>query len=82
MLVVFAFGLPMPMFLAAMLWAVGDIIGIFIPSGTANIAHLSGLAFGLFIGAFLRQPAYRQTQQERSTVNEEKIRAWEDRYLR
>src|SRR3989338_1099215 len=28
---VFAFGLPMPMILAGIAWAVGDIIGVFVP---------------------------------------------------
>src|SRR3989344_512587 len=53
-LMVWAFGLPMPMFIAGILWAVGDLIGIFVPSAVANIAHLSGMLGGLIFGAFYR----------------------------
>jgi len=33
---------PMPMIIAAVVWAAGDLLGMFIPSGTANAAHLFG----------------------------------------
>lgn len=54
-MVVWAFGLPMPLFIAGILWAVGDAIGIFVPSNVANLAHLSGMFFGLVFGAFYRK---------------------------
>ncbi len=49
-MVVWAFGLPMPLILAGILWAVGDAIGVFMPSNVANLAHLSGMFFGLILG--------------------------------
>ncbi len=55
LMIIWAFGLPMPMFLAGILWAVGDIIGLFIPSNVANFAHLSGMFFGLVLGAICRK---------------------------
>ena len=55
LMIVWAFGLPMPLVLAGVLWAVGDAIGIFMPSNIANLAHLSGMFFGLIFGAFYRK---------------------------
>ena len=54
-MVVWAFGLPMPLILAGVLWAVGDAIGLFIPSGVANLAHLSGMFFGIILGFLYRK---------------------------
>lgn len=79
-MVVFAFGLPMPMIVAGILWAVGDIIGIFVPSNVGNIAHLAGMAVGLLVGAFLRQPS--PTQRRNSLrIDEHTMRSWEETHL-
>lgn len=56
---IFAFGFPMPLFLAGILWAAGDLIGLFVPSNVANLAHLSGMLFGLIIGSIYRKKALR-----------------------
>ena len=81
-LVVFAFGLPMPMFIAGILWATGDIIGLFVPSNVGNIAHLSGLAIGLLFGAFYRDWRRRRIPRERSGLDEGFMRRWEDVHLK
>ncbi len=50
---IWAFGFPMPLFVAGIIWAVGDIMGFFGFSTTdnvANLAHLSGMFFGLILG--------------------------------
>jgi len=72
---VFAFGLPMPIFIAGILWAVGDAIGIFMPSNVANIAHLSGMFFGIIFGILYRQ---RKSMKKKVFIDEKKIRRWED----
>lgn len=59
LMIVWAFGLPMPIFIAGLLWAGGDVIGFFVPSNVANLAHLSGMFFGLIIGAFYRKKALK-----------------------
>lgn len=88
MLIVWAFGLPMPIFIAGILWGAGDVIGaIGFLSGnpidnTGNIAHLSGMLFGLILGAFYRKPRSRIYRKKRVTINERSMRDWEDRYLR
>ena len=62
--VVWAFSLPMPIFVAGILWAIGDIIGAvgFFAGNpidnTGNIAHLSGMGFGLLLGIFYKLQKY------------------------
>jgi membrane associated rhomboid family serine protease len=85
--VVWAFGLPMPVFIAGILWAVGDMIGIFVPDNVGNIAHLSGMAFGLLVGSFFRRHYRRKKERRRREkhkhkLDEDHVRRWEDAYLR
>lgn len=77
MLVVWAFGLPMPMFLAGALWAIGDVIGIFVPSNIANIAHLSGMFFGLVFGLIYRERITKK-KEKKLVINESSMRKWEE----
>ena len=83
---VLAFSLPMPMFLAAIIWAVGDVLGIFYPTGTGNIAHLSGLAIGLILGIIFRlKHKEKQTLRAdyaRINIPESYMRDWEDKFMR
>lgn len=84
-IIVWAFGLPMPLFVAGILWVAGDLIGIFTPSNVANIAHLSGMGFGLIIGSFYRKFVYRNLvgeKREKLKLEESSMRRWEDDYLR
>lgn len=75
-------GIPMPMFFAAFVWAAIDLFGIFFPANIANIAHLSGLIFGIFSGFLLRkqygEPLRRERKQE---IDEELFRDWENKYM-
>jgi len=53
-MVVWVFNMPMPMFVAAIIWALLDIIGVFSPNtGIANLAHLTGLFVGLIFGYYI-----------------------------
>ena len=45
---------PMPMIAIAITWAVGELLGLFVPSSIAHAAHLGGLIFGVVYGMFLR----------------------------
>ena len=82
LMTVWAFGLPMPMFIAAILWAAGDVIGIFAPSGIANIAHLSGIAVGIIIAIFIKIMKPRKksgfSYTHKINIPEPQIRNWED----
>jgi len=81
MMVVWAFGMPMPMFIAGILWVVGDLIGIFVPSDVANIAHLAGMALGLVFGILFRDWGEKRAEQQKIVLNEKAMRQWEDNYL-
>jgi len=52
---VWVFGVPMPMFVASIIWALIDLVGMFAPSGIANAAHIAGLSSGIIIGFLLRK---------------------------
>jgi uncharacterized protein len=80
LLVVWAFGLPMPIFVAGILWVAGDFIGIFNPTNVANIAHLSGMFFGLIFGALYRKPTKKK--RNKLVVNERDVRNWEKWHFR
>ncbi len=79
-MMVWAFGFPMPMFMAAILWTAGSVLGIFIPSNIGYIAHLSGIIAGFLFGFFLK---VRKKEIKNNTIeiSEEGIERWEKRYL-
>ena len=81
LMTVWAFSLPMPLFLASMFWVVGDVLGVFFPQGVANLAHLAGLGFGLLIGVFLRE---RRADKNSYGIklDEGSMRRWEDTFMR
>ena len=56
---IWAFGFPMPLFVAGIIWVAGDLIGLFVPSNVANLAHLSGMFFGLIFGFVYRKNALK-----------------------
>ncbi len=64
-LIIWAFGLPMPIFIAGILWALGDLLGAigFLTGNpidnTGNIAHLSGMFFGFLFGFIFKQKRRR-----------------------
>jgi membrane associated rhomboid family serine protease len=75
-----AFGIPLPLVVAGLLWAVIDIVGVFAPSGTANLAHLSGMSVGLVFG-FIYRPFVTRIVRRPLIVDERSMRAWEDASL-
>jgi membrane associated rhomboid family serine protease len=89
LLVVWAFGLPMPIFVAGILWGIGDVIGAvgFLVGNpldnTGNIAHLSGMFFGLAIGyLFRKRKKSRRRNRDKIKLDEKSVRNWEDAYLK
>lgn len=77
-LTVWLYSMPMPMIVALVVWAVGDVIGIYAPSGTANIAHLGGLFVGVVAGIYYRkQFRERKNKEEDVHIDEEKVKEWE-----
>lgn len=53
-LIVFAYGMPLPLIVATFFYALLDFAGLFVPSGIAHGAHLAGLFVGGVAGIYLR----------------------------
>jgi membrane associated rhomboid family serine protease len=79
MITVWAFNLPMPMFVLAIIWVVGSIMGVFGlgDPNTGHIAHLSGIVVGLLYGFYLRLRKQKRDRNN-SVVFERKIELPED----
>jgi len=81
MMMVWAFGLVLPMFIAGILWIIGGVIGMFIPSNTGHIAHLSGISIGILLGVYL----LIKKRKKKSLVLElpdNYMRIWENKYIK
>lgn len=82
-MMVWAFGLILPMFIAAILWVIGDVLGIFMPSNVGNIAHLSGIGVGFLIGLVLRKYIRKRTKKVKKViVPDYYMTGWEKRYMK
>ncbi len=87
LMTVWAFNLPMPMFIAALLWVGGSVLGIFGfgDQSTGHLAHLSGIVLGVCYGFYLRF-RYRNKNQagftQKIVLDENSMRKWEEGYLR
>ena len=53
--IVYVYFVPMPLIVAALLWAVGEFVGMFLPSSIAHAAHFGGLLVGYLYGEFLKK---------------------------
>jgi uncharacterized protein len=80
---VWVYSLPMPMFLAALVWIGLAVFGVFNPSTTGDIAHLSGIVVGFAMG-IIYFSRFRERKEIKYQINipENEMRNWEDRYLR
>jgi uncharacterized protein len=82
----FAFGLVLPVFVAAIIWVVGDMIGaLYGSSGVGNIAHLSGVLVGVIIGLFFRifmRKEFKRIKKKKFYFPESIIRKWEDAHMK
>jgi len=82
LMMVWAFGLILPMFIAAILWIIGDVLGIFFPTGVGNIAHLSGIGVGFLLGLFLRKYIKRRKKaNNKIELPKYYVENWEKRYM-
>jgi len=73
----------MPMSLAVIFWAAGDLLGLFSPTSLiAHAAHLFGLVFGLVYGIYLRKD-YGEVHAEKPKreMSNEEIGEWEKKYM-
>jgi len=82
-MMVWAFGFPMPMFVAGILWVAGSVLGIFIPSNTGHIAHLSGIIIGFILGfVFIMGRRNKKFKEKKVIIPETYIKNWENEYMR
>jgi len=51
----FFYIVPTPLWIAGIIYALIDLIGVAFPSGVGNIAHLSGMGLGLLYGIYLKR---------------------------
>jgi membrane associated rhomboid family serine protease len=85
MMMIWAFGMLMPMFIAAILWIAGDILGVFgvFDKNVGYIAHLGGVFIGVVLGIIFRfRYIKRKVKEERIRFDETSVRDWEDRWMR
>ncbi len=80
-MVVWTYGVPMPMFVAAGFWLFLDVLGAFYPTNVANIAHISGLIFGVLIGLVIRKPEILKDSKKEKILDDENFQRWEDEWM-
>ncbi|MCX6815729.1 MAG: rhomboid family intramembrane serine protease [Candidatus Aenigmarchaeota archaeon] len=80
---VFAYGVPMPMIVAALFWLMLDIAGVFYPTNIANMAHIAGLAFGAVVGFAIWQKKPKEPKHEKKarTISNEDFNQWEEEWM-
>jgi len=78
---VWAFGMIMPMAVAAIVWVLIDAFGLFIPSNIGHIAHLSGIFFGIFFGVIFRSHQRKIAKTHKIEIPEHIMRRWETLYM-
>jgi len=78
-----AFGIPLPVIAAIVLWLIFDLAGVFSSDHIAHVGHLSGLTFGILAGLKSRKKYKVKEKKKKSKVKipEEKFRRWEEKYL-
>ncbi len=83
-MIVYVTFIPLPMILAAVFWALLDILGAFNPfSTTNNYAHLVGLGFGIIYGLILHkyfgEPLFLKKKE--SPVGKKELDEWERKWM-
>jgi len=75
---------PLPMALAVIFWAAGDLLGLFSTTDLiGHAAHLFGLIFGLVYGINLRKRyGEKKIKKPKEEISEEEIRNWEKKYMK
>lgn len=81
-LMMWVFGVPMPMFVAVILWSAFNFAGLFFPAGIAFASHLFGLFFGIILGLYLHGKPKIEKKEKNDYPSEEELDAWEDIYMR
>lgn len=82
--IVWALGVPMYIVVAAVIWILLDLTGMFYPDNVAHAAHLFGMGCGMVFGAGLRgkykEPAKKMRKEE--TLSDDELDEWESKYMK
>jgi membrane associated rhomboid family serine protease len=87
--VVWALGVPMYIIIAAVIWILLDLTGMFYPDNIAHASHLFGMGSGMLIGFQLRgkykaggprKP--KEVHGEEDAISEKELDEWEKKYMK
>jgi len=87
-MMVWAFGLLLPMFAASLVWIVGDVLRLYGAFGSSNIgsiAHLSGVVVGLLFGLYYLSKGvsrWENNQKVPIRFNEPAFKVWEEKFVK
>ncbi len=77
---IWAFGLILPMFLAAIFWMVGDLLGfLYASDNIGHLSHLAGLVLGGIYGFFIKKR--KERKRKKIEISENRIREWENKHI-
>ena len=79
-MVIYTHWMPMPMVVAAFVWLMQDIFGVFYPTNVANLAHIGGLVIGGAVGFRFRSQFadhHEKTKSEKDPELEKQLDEWE-----
>ena len=85
--IVWALGVPMYITVAAVIWVLLDLAGLFYPDNVAHAAHLFGMGGGMLIGFFLRSgygekgKGKPQERKPDELMSDEELEEWEKEYM-
>ncbi len=79
-MIVWTYGVPMPMVAAGAFYLLLDLAGLFFPSSVANAAHIAGLLVGAAIAFAVRKPEPGEGKKEK-VLSEEDMNQWEDEWM-
>ncbi|MEM7826711.1 MAG: rhomboid family intramembrane serine protease [Candidatus Aenigmatarchaeota archaeon] len=81
-MIVWAFGVPVPLIIACALWALGDIIGFFAADYVAHAAHLFGLLTGVLIGFVISSQNHeKKIIRKNKILDNKEIEEWENKWF-
>jgi len=81
--VVWALGVPMYIIVAAVIWVLLDLTGMFYPDNVAHAAHLFGLGFGFVTGLKFRGK-YKEPEKPKEhgeMISDQELDEWEKKYM-
>ncbi|HDD46540.1 MAG TPA: rhomboid family intramembrane serine protease [Candidatus Aenigmarchaeota archaeon] len=78
--IVLAFGVPMYVCIAALLWIAIDITGIFYPTPIAHFSHIFGMISGAIFGLGDREWGGKNKRRS-DVITDKEIERWEEKYM-